>query len=419
MASFDYNPKSRKARFFFRYDRKQFNKTLPLESSKHAEWQLSTIEQALQDLARGKLTLPDGADPGAFIMSGGKVATKPKPVSDPFQTPSDTPAAPPTIASIFAIYEATLTPGSKEANSIYTEAIHGRHFKRVLGADRRFDALSVDVLQDYVNERATAGIVRDTIHKELTTIRVVWGWALKRRHIASPLAWKIADLTMPKSREKPTFQTWGQIERKIARGGLTSDQEADLWESLWLDQAETLACLEWVRERATRPFIFPMFAFVAYTGARRSEMLRSERDDWDFEGGVVSIRQKKSDKTKSFTKRTVPIHPALAEVMKDWFANNAVGTLAIATEEGSPIDPRVSTGYFRRAVRGGKWEVVHGWHTFRHSLASNLASRGIDPRQINDILGHSTGEMERRYRHLCPKKQASALNSLFQPSDVK
>ena len=142
-------------------------------------------------------------------------------------------------------------------------------------------------------------------------------------------------------------------------------------------------------------------------------MLRSERDDWDFDSGVVAIRQKKADKTKSFTRRSVPIHPALAEIMRAWFSNHPGGPWTIATEKGLPIGPQISTGYFRRLMKGGKWCVLHGWHTFRHSLASNMASAGVDQRIINEILGHRTEEMERRYRHLLPGKQENALSALF------
>jgi integrase len=37
-----------------------------------------------------------------------------------------------------------------------------------------------------------------------------------------------------------------------------------------------------------------MFAFAAFTGARRGEIIRSEKDDWDFEAGIVALRQKKA-----------------------------------------------------------------------------------------------------------------------------
>ena len=411
MASFDLDQKSGHYHIRFRFAGQPFKRSLQLDGDREASRVCGVVEETMKDLKRGRLVMPEGADVGAFLISGGAVTGKPT-------TPSvsgkcQEAEKPPTIGSIFDVYAETLTPGSKESNSIYTESIHAKHFKRVLGADRRFDALSIDVLQRYVNDRAKAGIARDTIHKELTTLRVVWGWAVKRKHVACPLAWRMDDLTLPKSHEKPPFQTWDQIVRRIERGGLSDAQQDGLWECLWLDTTQTIECLAWVQEHASHPFLYPMFAFAAYTGARRSEMLRSERDDWDFGTGVVTIRQKKSDKSKSFTRRTVPINSALANIMRAWFDRHPGGTWTIAAQDGSPIDPRISTGYFRRLMRGGKWEVLHGWHTFRHSLASNMASAGVDQRIINDILGHSTVEMERRYRHLLPGKQEHALNSLF------
>lgn len=414
MPSFRYTPRSQKARFFFRHAGRQYNKTLKVETERHAERLLALIEETVLDLERGKLSLPPGADVADFVTTGGKVVSLPEPVSGPFHAT----AVAATIGALFDTYAETLTPGSKESNSIYTETLHGRHFKRLLGAGRRVDSVSVDVLQRYVNRRAGTGIVRDTIHKELTTLRVVWGWAHKRKLIASPLAWRIDDLTLPKARESPPFQTWDQIARRIERGGLTEAQQSELWECLWLDQEQTRECLAWVREHASRPFLFPMVAFAAYTGARRSEMLRSERDDWDFDAGIVAVRQKKADKTKSFTRRNVPIHPDLATVMRAWFGRQPVGSWTISTEDGAPIGPQISTGYFRRLVRGGKWSVLHGWHTFRHSLASNMASAGVDQRVINEILGHHTTEMERRYRHLLPRNQQHALDSLFRADPV-
>lgn len=156
-----------------------------------------------------------------------------------------------------------------------------------------------------------------------------------------------------------------------------------------------------------------MFAFAGYTGVRRGEMLRSERDDWDFDAGVVSIRQKKADNTKTFTRRSIPIHAVLSGIMREWFQATPCCQWAISTGIGNPIGPRMSTKYFRATVARGKWAVLHGWHVFRHSLASNMAVAGVDQRDINSILGHHTEEMERRYRRLCPRQQEHALNAMF------
>jgi integrase len=265
-----------------------------------------------------------------------------------------------------------------------------------------------------VDARAKEGIGRETIRKELSTLRVVWGWAHKRKHVQSSPSWKMKDLTFPKGEEKPPFQTWDQITRKIGRGGLTEKQQAELWECLWLDQEQTTECLAWVRENATHAVMYPMFAFAAFTGARRSEMIRSERDDWDFQANIVSIRQKKADRSKTFTRRNVSLHPKLAEIMTDWFRVHPGGPWTVCMANGRPMIPQTASELFRATLRGSKWAVLHGWHTFRHSLASNMASAGVDQRFINQMLGHHTEEMERRYRHLLPNKQADALQGLFQ-----
>ena len=85
----------------------------------------------------------------------------------------------------------------------------------------------------------------------------------------------------------------------------------------------------------------------------------------------------------------------------------------IADAERAPISEAMATKHFRKTAGGGKWKVLHGWHIFRHSLASNMASDGVDQRVISAILGHSTVEMERRYRHLLPGKTEHAINALF------
>ena len=410
MASCDFNPKTGKARLFFRFGGQQFNKTMPFGSDREARRVCALVEETIQDLERGKLVMPPDADAVAFLVSGGKLVNRPRAVSDSFQEPQKAPA----LKRVLDTYAETLTPGSKEANSIETEAVHRRHFVRLLGEDAGFEALGLDVIQGYVDRRAREGVGRETIRKELSTLRVIWGWAFKRGHIATAAAWRMADLTLPKSDERPQFQTWDQITRKIERGGLPKAQQTKLWECMWLDEAQTVACLSWIEENARHRFLFPMFAFAAFTGARRGEMLRSLREDWDFEGGMVSVRQKKADKSRTFTRRNVSIHPTLSKIMSEWFRVHPGVPWTIATEDGSPIGPRMATKYFRGSMAGGKWAVLHGWHTFRHSLASNMASSGIDQRVINDMLGHHTEEMERRYRHLLPLKQVHALHGLFQ-----
>jgi integrase len=221
------------------------------------------------------------------------------------------------------------------------------------------------------------------------------------------------DLEFSKSSAREPFKTWVEIERRIKRDKLEGEDAAELWECLYLDEGQVKQCLEYVREHATYAFAHPMFAFCAYTGARRGEILRSLRDDFQFDAGTVAIRQKKADRSRHFTFRNVPLHPDLAHIMTAWFERLPNSAYSISTINGKPIGERMATKYFRSVLGESKWQVLRGFHVFRHSLASIMASKGIDQRVINEIMGHSTEEMVRRYRHLFPATKERAIDSLF------
>lgn len=68
---------------------------------------------------------------------------------------------------------------------------------------------------------------------------------------------------------------------------------------------------------------------------------------------------------------------------------------------------------FRTGVKGSKWYVLRGYHAFRHSFASNLAAAGVDQRVIDELMGYTTVEMQRRYRHLFPDQRRTAILTVF------
>jgi hypothetical protein len=70
--------------------------------------------------------------------------------------------------------------------------------------------------------------------------------------------WPDKGLVSPKTSEKSPFQTRDEIRRTIARGGLSDDQKAQLWGSLYLTADELAAFLRYVSEAARHPFIYPM-----------------------------------------------------------------------------------------------------------------------------------------------------------------
>ena len=159
-----------------------------------------------------------------------------------------------------------------------------------------------------------------------------------------------------------------------------------------------------------------MMVTAAFTGARRSELIRSQRSDFNFDTRILTIRERKRKRGEAST-RQVPITPQLLKVVKHWFDTyHPGGKYSFATPDagtGRQVTRDKAHDRFRSALDGGVWENVRGWHCLRHSFISNLACAGIDQRFIDEFVGHTTEEMRKRYRHLFPDAKHEALSRVF------
>ena len=266
-----------------------------------------------------------------------------------------------------------------------------------------------------------------TIRKELTTFRQIWVWAQRRGHVANscPLLGpeKRWELQLPKPVERVKFQTWEQIERRIERGGLSSAEIRKLWEGLYLDEDRIRELLVFFKEHAAYSFIYPMLAFGVYTGARRSEILRSQIDDIDFQTDQIIIRERKRRKHLAASTRYVPLHPRLRSDLKEWFEVHPGGQFTIACPEYMQRRKRTNgpqqltlsqaTHHFKHTLRKSKWDVIRGFHVLRHSFGSNLARSGKVPSEVIAAwMGHTTEEMRSLYQHLFPQDGVRQISVL-------
>src|SRR5262249_12284504 len=153
--------------------------------------------------------------------------------------------------------------------------------------------------------------------------------------------------------------TWEEAERRVAAG----DDPEKVWDCVYLRPEEITPLLEWVKGRPVSPWVYPMFVFAAHTGARRSEVIRALPADLDLVQGVVTIREKKRDRTK-LTTRQVPLTPFLKEVLAAWVKVRARGKTLFCKGDGKAIMPREAHNYFQRGLRVSKWSVLKGWHVF-------------------------------------------------------
>lgn len=393
----------------FRYGGKRYVRSLKTADETRALMRRDEIQETIDLVERGKLTVPEGGDVVTFLMSGGKVLSLPK-VTQHFK-----------LSTLFDQFFEALPKDSLEQSTIGLMQIHRRHLERVLGTSYDVQQVTHSTLQSYCAQRAKDKIKGKTasgatIKKELVTLRSVWNWGLDCGHVKGDFP-KLK-LRLPKTKEQPPFQTWEEIERQIAKGA-----SAELWDSLYLSLEQIEEMLIDIKKSDALPCMYPMIATAAYTGARRSELLRSQLSDVDLQTMMLTIREKKRVKGKSSTRR-VPIAGPLASILTDWLANHPgsnasfchFGKLPWPKSKGEhhgPIDWRRASHFLNQTIKETKWHVLKGWHCFRHSFISNCACKGVDQRMIDAWVGHTTEAMRQRYRHLFPSSQHAAMEKLY------
>jgi integrase len=427
-------------RVIFRFHGKQHFVMIGKVSLQEAEAKAAQIEYLLMRLKQGLIELPPGTDIVEFVQHDGKPPAPATPVSASRKTL--------TLVTLRDRYLATGATG-REKSTLYTLRIHFNHLCATLGEKFPLEGLGQADLQRHIERRAALGISPVTTRKEITTLRTAWHWAVHDGLLSGDYPNK--GLIYPKDDELPPYQTREEIERQVAAGGLAPEEVNDLWDALYLRPDEIAELLEYVRTHARHAWIYPLVCVAGHTGARRSELIRMLASDVDFVGGSVIVREKKRVKGKRSTRRA-PLTPLLRDAFSAWLSvhpggrslfcqsgeiahskkrsrttghQNGKGRATTLKGRAASVKKRVTLpgpepltvgechDHFKRTLAGSKWEVVRGLHTLRHSVASCLAAAGVDQRIIDDMLGHVSEEMRRRYRHLTPEFKSQAVLSVF------
>ncbi|QDT38407.1 tyrosine-type recombinase/integrase [Stratiformator vulcanicus] len=402
----------------FRFGGRKFTRSLGTDDEREADRMRANLEQTIRDVKSGRLTVPEDAEIATFLLSDGKLTQAPKVIDE--EEP-DVPAAP-ALVEVFGQFFDSLPDGALEDSTIATMKTHRQNLLRILGPDEIIaEHIDLNTLDRYVRSRSREkgqrgrNIGTVTIQKEIATLRRVWRWARKRGILPNDFP-DVGDIQMPKSSEKPAFQTYDEITRQIKTGGLSEAEQRELWDSLYLRTTEIDKLLDHVRANARQAFLYPMVVAAAHTGARRSELMRSQVSD--IREDSLIIREKKRRKGRQSTRR-VPHSSRLRKALDEWLEQHPGGshTFGITSESEAepirPLTPEQAHDAFQLVLKQSRWKVIRGWHCLRHSFISNLASQGVDQRLIDEFVGHTSEEMRRRYRHLLPEVKEAAIRGVF------
>ena len=262
----------------FRFAGKPYRRSLLVSEEAEALATRNQVELTLHRVTTGTIPPPPpGADVPTYFISGGKQDGK----------PAVAPQVIPTLKEMWKSYLTSLPTGAKEQSSLNTEKYHFKHLLQILGGTTRVGDITTDALQEYIKERSKqrgfrGNVKPRTIRKEISTFRNVWNnFAVPRQLVDKNFRAAFGKLLYPKDSERPSFQTWEQIERQVARGGLSKNEIASLWDCLFLDLGRIRQFLDHVRQKPGLPgWIYPALVAVAHTGCRRGEFLRSQISDW-------------------------------------------------------------------------------------------------------------------------------------------
>jgi integrase len=393
----------------FRFQGRRYYFTVGNVSEAQALAKGAEVDETLALLERGRLSVPEGVTLEDFVAAGGKV---PKVSARPETV---------TARQLFDSYLDTHSNGTIEESSLATARAHLNQFAETIGERFRIQALTLLDLQGHVDRRRKKGVSPVTLKKELATVRACWNWAVHGGVLKGVFPGK--GLRFPKEEEKEPFRTFEEIEAIIVVENPEDDRREVLWEALYLTRPEIEEFLLHVRRHGTLPWVYPMVAFAAYTGARRSEMLRALTTDVDLAGGTVMLREKKRVKGRR-SHRTAPITPKLAEALREWFAvrpespflfcqSQRVTRSKTKREGPTAVTKDEAHDHFKRTIADSKWQVLRGYHVLRHSFISALASQGVDQRVIDEVVGHQSEEQRKRYRHLYPGVMREAITRVF------
>jgi integrase len=160
-------------------------------------------------------------------------------------------------------------------------------------------------------------------------------------------------------------------------------------------EARLLAALpEWSRLPVT---------LALRTGARAGEILAARWRDVDLDRATWTIPD-----SKNLSPRTVPLHPEVVEALRPV---RGLPEAPVVTCGGRPVSVSTLSQAFRRAVRKiGRPDLR--LHDCRHAFASRLLFAGAALPEIQDLLGHKSMIIARRYSHASADRLRALVASL-------
>lgn len=150
------------------------------------------------------------------------------------------------------------------------------------------------------------------------------------------------------------------------------------------------------------------------TGMRQGELRGLQWSSIDWHNRNIIVRHSRDDyrKTlgspKSNRERVIPLDVDLYEMI--YRRKKATGYVFLDVDEQPFDNKRLSRRLARVCKKAGIRKI--GWHTLRHTFATQLSMLGTPLNTVQTLLGHSTIATTMRYAHTAPSTLRCAIDML-------
>lgn len=167
------------------------------------------------------------------------------------------------------------------------------------------------------------------------------------------------------------------------------------------------------------------FNIIAFSGARRAEIMGLEYKDIDMNTGIIDICRTSnyqsgvgtytgSTKTDA-SKRKLYFQPFLIDLIKELKrsqSNNYSDRLFVTNDGKKPMNPNTPYTWLKRFCEKENLSFK-GLHAFRHFVATQAIAEGVNIKDISSMLGHSQVTTTLNiYAHTIDKANKNALNAI-------
>ncbi|MEM4638360.1 MAG: tyrosine-type recombinase/integrase [Thermofilum sp.] len=134
------------------------------------------------------------------------------------------------------------------------------------------------------------------------------------------------------------------------------------------------------------------------TGLRVSELVSLKRDDIDLERRAIRVRG------KGGKERIVFFPESLASILGNYLSSLGDGSEYVFPSSSGHIHYTTVERIVRRAAEAAGIKKKVSPHVLRHSFATHSLAMGLDIREIQELLGHSSLSTTQVYAHISKER---------------